>query len=111
MSTNRATFGGGIDCFSFIGASSYNLSNDAVYARSSYDAKIKSDSGGMYLEMGDIGNADYFKCGVYSGVTFFQSESNRPFYFRQHTSFIGSSSFNWDFSVGGSYNSDNSTTW
>jgi hypothetical protein len=82
-----------------------------VYARSSFDTKIRSDSGGMYLEMGDIGNNNYFRCGAYSGVTFIQSAQNRPIYFRQYVGNMGSASFNWDFSYSASYNSANSNVW
>ena len=57
--TSGSINSGTIVASSYITAGAYMLSSDAVYARSSYDTKIRSDSGGMYLEMGDIGNNNY----------------------------------------------------
>jgi hypothetical protein len=84
---------------------SYLLSYDAVYARSSFDTKIRSDSGGMYLEMGDIGNNNYLRIGAYGGATNIDSKSARSIYFRCDAIY-------WIFSTGGaSYNAANSIYW
>jgi hypothetical protein len=34
--------------------------------RNGYDTKIRSDSGGMYLEMGSMGNNELFRVGAYT---------------------------------------------
>ena len=77
-----------------------------MYARSSYDTKIRSDSGGMYLEMGDIGNNNYLTIGAYNGVSEINSKSSRSIYFRCSGGLL------WIFGAGGaSYNAANSIYW
>jgi hypothetical protein len=86
---------------------SYLLSNDAVYARSSFDTKIRSDSLGMYLEMGDIGNNNYLRFGAFNGRTEFISRSSRPIRF-----LIEGTGYTWEFNANGtSWNALNSTAW
>jgi hypothetical protein len=54
----------------YITATQCILTADAVYARNGYDTRIRSDSGGMFLEMGGIGSVgDLLKFGAYAGVT------------------------------------------
>jgi hypothetical protein len=89
----------------YIVSNSYILSYDAVYARSSYDTKIRSDSTGMFLEMGDIGNNNYLRIGAYGGTTNIDSGASRSIYFRSSTS-------SWLFGASGtSYNAGNSSFW
>jgi hypothetical protein len=77
-----------------------------VYARSSYDTKIRSDSGGMYLEMGDIGNNNYLRIGAYSGATNIDSGASRSIYLR-------AGGYSWLFggTSGVSYNALNTNVW
>ncbi len=97
--------GTGMSVSGYVVAGQYILSSDAVYARNGYDTKIRSDSGGMYLEMGDIGNNNYLRIGAYNGVTNFDSGASRNFWFR-----TGGKS--WLFSAsGGSYNGADSIYW
>jgi hypothetical protein len=83
---------------------SYILSNDAVYARSSYDTKIRSASDGMFLEMGDIGNNNYLRIGAYNGGTNIDSGASRVIYFR-------SAGYSWQFNQNTSVNSAGSAYW
>jgi hypothetical protein len=96
---------GPLFCNSYIECDATILSKDAVYARNGYDTRIRSDSGGMYLEMGSIGTADLLKFGAYGGATFMDSGANRAIYLRQAgytTSFIsgftqnGANSIYWN---------------
>jgi hypothetical protein len=80
------------------------LSKSAVYARNGYDTVIRSDSGGMYLEMGGIGNSDYMQFGAFSGVTWLNSKQNRSI-------FLQSGSFTHSFSTSLAYNASNSYYW
>jgi hypothetical protein len=96
---------GGLICESYITAPSYILSNDAVYARSSFDTKIRSDGGGMYLEMGDIGNNNYLRVGAYGGATNIDSGASRSIWMR-------TGAVSWLFTAAaGSYNATNSIYW
>jgi hypothetical protein len=109
LNNNNAVFGGDVNSISInsgsIVGTSYILSYDAVYARSSYDTKIRSDSGGMYLEMGDIGNNNYLRFGAFSGVTYLISGAARSIYFTTN-------GFTWIFGAGSaSYNGVNSIYW
>ncbi len=56
--------------------------DDEVHARNIYDTRIRSDSGGMYLEMGDTGNNNYLRTGAYSETTNIDSGASRSIYFR-----------------------------
>jgi hypothetical protein len=83
---------------------SYLLSYDTVYARSSYDTKIRSDSGGMYLECGDIGNNNYLRLGVFNGNTEISSGASRPIVMR-------TTGYGWLYTGASSYNPTNSSYW
>jgi hypothetical protein len=96
---------GGLICESFITAPSYILTNDAVYARNGYDTKIRSDSGGMFLEMGDIGNNNYLRLGAFNGNTEINSGANRSIIMR-------TGAVSWLFNaVGNAVNAYNSFYW
>ena len=89
----------------YVVGTSYILSYDACYARSSYDTKIASNSGGMYLEMGDIGNNNYLRLGAFGGVTAINSGAARPIFFRCN-------GYTWQFQNNGlSHNAYNNTVW
>jgi hypothetical protein len=77
-----------------------------VYARNSYDTRIRSDNGGMYLEMGGIGTAgDLLKLGAFNSNTEIVSGASRSIWFR-------TGGFTWVFSAGGaSYNGYNVSYW
>ena len=79
---------------------------NGVYVRNSFDTGIKSDSGGMYLEMGDIGTAGgYLKFGAFNGGTFMDSGASRNINFR-------TGGYNWAFNSNGtSFNGANNTVW
>jgi hypothetical protein len=98
--------GPGMSVSNYIVAGQYILSSDAVYARNGYDTKIRSDGGGMYLEMGSIGTADLLRFGAYAGHTFMDSGASRNIYFR-------AGGYTWWFGAGGgsSYNASNSIYW
>jgi hypothetical protein len=84
---------------------SYILTNDAVYARNGYDTRIRSDSSGMYLEMGDIGNNNYLKFGAYNGATYMFSGASRNIVFNTN-------GYIWQFVNNGlSHNANNNTVW
>jgi hypothetical protein len=109
LNNNNATFGGDVNSISInsgsIVGTSYILSYDAVYARSSYDTKIRSDSGGMYLEMGDIGNNNYLRIGAFNGNTEINSGASRTINLR-------TGSYSWNFNASGfAINAFNTLNW
>ncbi len=69
-----------------------------------YDTKIRSDSGGMYLEMGSIGTADLMRLGAYGGATYIDSFANRPIYMRTY-------GYTWSYFSNSSFNPANSPYW
>lgn len=68
---------GNLNCANINCNNSYVLGTE-VYARNNYDTRIRSDSGGMYLEMGYIGSAGgLLKLGAYNSNTEINSGENR----------------------------------
>jgi hypothetical protein len=96
---------GPLVCESYITGSSYILGIE-VYARNGYDTRIRSDSGGMYLEMGYIGSAGgLLKFGAYGGITYMESGESRSIMFN-------SNGYIWQFLNNGlSRNAYNNTVW
>jgi hypothetical protein len=96
-----------------LSVSSFILTNDAVYARNSYDTRIYSDGGGMYLGMGDIGNVNYMRVGAYNGVGNVESGANRNLHLIVQNGAMGSATrqlFQFR-SSGECMNALNSTSW
>jgi hypothetical protein len=62
---------------SYIYSPSYMLCNDACYSRNSFDTVLRSSGSGMFVEMGDVGNKNYFRCGAYNSVGNVESGANR----------------------------------
>ena len=98
---------GGLICESYITAPSYILTNEAVYARNGYDTRIRSDSTGMYLEMGGIGSAgDLLKLGAFNGKTEMITANGRGM------RFTITSAYTWEFNANGtSWNGKNISSW
>jgi hypothetical protein len=96
---------GPLVCESYITSPSYILGIE-VYARNGYDTRIRSDSGGMYLEMGGIGSAgDLLKFGAYNGITYMESGASRSIMFNTN-------GYIWQFLNNGlSRNAYNNTVW
>jgi len=100
--------GGNLTTTGAIITPSYILSNDSVYARNSFDARMYCDATGVFLNFGDFntGNATLFQLNSSGGTTNINSGSNRSIYFRTNT-------YSWLFggTSGVSYNALNTTTW
>ena len=97
---------GALLCNSYIESDATILSKNAVYARNSFDTRIRSDSGGMFLEMGTIGSeGDLLRFGAYANATNIDSGGTRPIYMRTNGQV-------WAFSsLGPCYNAKNISTW
>ena len=97
---------GPLFCNSYIECDATILSKNDVYARNSFDTRIRSDSGGMFLEMGTIGSdGDLLKIGAYSSATYIDSGGTRPIYMRTNGQV-------WQFSsLGPCYNAKNISVW
>ena len=81
---------------------SYMLAKE-VYARNSYDTRIRSDSGGMYLEMGYIGSAGgLLKIGAYNSVTNIDSGESRNIIMRTGGGVWVYTPYNGSFNAAGS---------
>ena len=90
--SGNTTTTGYISAGANISTSSYILTNNGFYDRSSYDTRSYRNSGGMYLQMGDIGtdsSPTYFKMGSYNGNTNFWSINNRHIVIRLYVGGLG----------------------
>jgi hypothetical protein len=115
INTSRISVSGNIEATGTI-LSSGNLTSygniigsDTVFARNGFDTIIRSNTGGCYLEMGDIGNTNMnnhlLRLGAWNGTTNIDSGSGRSIWIR-------SNGYRWVFgNAGESYNGANTTTW
>ena len=101
----NVVIGGNLNAVNINCDTSYVLGTE-VYARNSFDTRIRSDSGGMYLEMGYIGSAGgLLKIGAYNSVTNIDSGESRDIYFRCN-------GYRWYFANNGwSVNGLNTSAW
>ena len=81
---------------------SYMLAKE-VYARNSFDTRIRSDSGGMYLEMGYVGSAGgLLKIGAYGSATNIDSGESRNIIMRTGGGVWVYTPYNGSFNAAGS---------
>jgi hypothetical protein len=84
----------------------YIQSSGYVISRSSYDALLYTDGGGMFMRFGSAGtgNSDFLEISASNSVTNFNSGSSRAIYFR-------SAGYTWQFNQNTSVNSAGSANW
>jgi hypothetical protein len=95
---------------------SYILSSSRIYSRNGgYDTWIYSDSGGMYLSMGNQSTENaptYFRMGAYSGATYYESNQGRSHRFWCYGGTFNGTIADWSFNASGSaFNAINSGSW
>jgi hypothetical protein len=95
---------------------SYILSSNRIYSRNGgYDTWIYSDSGGMYLSMGNQSTENaptYFRMGAYSGATYYESNQGRSHRFWCYGGTFNGTIAEWSFNANGNaFNAINSGNW
>ena len=105
---------GNSDSFVITDASQIIVYN-GIYQRNQYDALLYTDSAGMYLCFGNIGdgtNSAYLKISASNGHTNYESNQQRSHRFYVYQNVFSGVSSVWQFVYGGaSYNGLNSSVW
>lgn len=112
----RLSVVGSISSSANIDSGSYIISTAGqLYARSTFDALLYTDSGQMSLNMGNIGSGSsptYLKFGAYSSATYLESSNNRAIIFNNWSGTLSGTRYQWIFNTNAtSYNALNSSSW